>query len=101
MVLLKGAICSAAIRAAISRLTTTAEFEGVDDETKTAKRARGETDRNRLEQRVQIGRQFRVTEGPFASFLAEVETLTHDDRVKALVNIFGRMTPVEFEPGSP
>lgn len=38
-----------------------------------------------------------MTEGPFASFLAEVETLTLDDRVKALVNTFGRMTPVEFD----
>lgn len=76
----------------------TAEFEGVYDETKSAKRARGETDRSRLEQRFEIGKQFRVTEGPFVSFLAEVETLTHNDRVKALVNIFGRMTPVEFDP---
>jgi hypothetical protein len=49
----------------------TAEFEGLYDETKTAKRARGETDRNRIEQRFEIGRRFRVSEGPFASFLAE------------------------------
>lgn len=50
----------------------TAEFQGVYDETETAKRAQGETDTNRLEQRFEIGRQFRVSEGPFATFLAEM-----------------------------
>jgi transcription antitermination factor NusG len=95
---LKGAIGPLLIPASVIEVMMTAEFEGIYDDTKSAKRARGETGRNRLEQRFEIGRQFRVTEGPFASFFAEVETLTHDDRVKALVNIFGRMTPVEFEP---
>ena len=95
---LKGAVGPLLIPAPVIEVMMTAEFEGVYDDTKAAKRARGETDRSRLEKRFEIGRKFRVTEGPFASFLAEVETLTHDDRVKALVNIFGRMTPVEFEP---
>ncbi|MFC3208186.1 transcription termination/antitermination protein NusG [Aquamicrobium soli] len=95
---LKGAVGPLLIPAKVIEVMMTAEFEGVYDETKAAKRARGETDRSRLEKRFGIGRQFIVTEGPFATFLAEVETLTHDDRVKALVNIFGRMTPVEFEP---
>lgn len=76
----------------------TAEFESVYDDTKAARKARGETDRHRLEQRFEIGRKFRVNDGPFVSFLAEVEQITHDDRVKALVEIFGRMTPVEFDP---
>lgn len=75
-----------------------AEFESVYDETRAARRARGDTERNRLEQRFTPGRQFLVSEGPFASFLAEADSITHDERVKALVSIFGRMTPVEFDP---
>lgn len=75
-----------------------AEFSSAYDETKAAKRARGETERHRLEERFPAGKHFLVNDGPFASFLAEVDSLTHQDRVKALVNILGRMVPVEFDP---
>lgn len=78
---------------------TTAEFEGLYDETAAAKKLRGETERDKLEKRFVAGKSFRVKDGPFASFLAEVEDLTHDDRVRALVSIFGRLTPVELQPG--
>jgi transcription antitermination factor NusG len=84
---------------AVIEAIITAEFESAYDDTKAAKRARGETERSRLEQRFTPGRKFVVTEGPFASFLAEAESITHDERVKALVEIFGRLTPVEFDPG--
>jgi transcriptional antiterminator NusG len=86
------------VPASVIEIIIEEEFASVYDETKGGKRARGETDRDKLERRFQVGRQFSVKDGPFSGFLAEVEKLTHDDRVKALVNIFGRMTPVEFEP---
>ncbi len=86
------------IPAAVIEAIMTAEFESAYDETRAAKKARGETERHRLETRFPSGRRFVVNDGPFASFIAQVDGLTHDDRVKALVGIFGRLTPVQFEP---
>lgn len=86
------------IPSAVVEAIMNAEFEGVYDETKAAKKVRGESERQKLEQRFEPGRRFVVEDGPFASFVAEVDQLTHDDRVKALVSIFGRLTPVTFDP---
>lgn len=44
------------------------------------------------------GSEWRVIDGPFASFNAEVENVTSAGLVRVLVSIFGRMTPVELEP---
>ncbi len=44
----------------------TAEFESAYDETRAAKKARGETERHRLETRFERGRRFVVNDGPFA-----------------------------------
>lgn len=74
------------------------EFGSVYDETAAGKRARGENDRTRLERRFPVGADFSITEGPFSGFMTKVDELTHDDRVKGLVDIFGRLTPVVFEP---
>lgn len=41
------------------------------------------------------GQVVRITRGPFASFAARVETAT-DERVRALVSLFGRPTLAEF-----
>jgi transcriptional antiterminator NusG len=76
-----------------------AEFSSAYDDTAAGKRFRGESDRDRLGARFRAGEQFIVTDGPFTSFLAVVDELTHDGRVRALVDIFNRQTPVEFEPG--
>lgn len=83
---------------AVIEAIMTAEFASTYDETTDARRARGETRRAGLEKRFPPGRLFQVTDGPFASFLAEVESLTQQDRVKALLNIFGQMVPAEFDP---
>jgi transcription antitermination factor NusG len=83
---------------AVIEAIITAEFESAYDETAAGKRARGETKSAELERRFVAGRKFLINEGPFASFLAEAESITHDERVKALVEIFGRLTPVEFDP---
>lgn len=41
------------------------------------------------------GEAVRVTSGPWSGFVAEVEAAT-DGRVRALLDLFGRQTPVEF-----
>ena len=52
--------------------------------------------RPRLE--YEIGETVRVKEGPFADFSGEIEDINEDQlKVKVLVNIFGRETPVELE----
>ncbi|MEO6628382.1 MAG: transcription termination/antitermination protein NusG [Aquihabitans sp.] len=52
--------------------------------------------RPRLE--YEMGETVRVKEGPFADFSGEVVELNEDQlKVKVLVNIFGRETPVELE----
>ena len=83
---------------AVIEAIMTAEFQSTYDETKTARKARGETERQRLEQRFVAGRKFLINDGPFASFLAQAEAITHDERVKALVEIFGRLTPIVLDP---
>jgi transcription antitermination factor NusG len=46
-----------------------------------------------------VGEMRTVKDGPFASFLAEITELLANGRIKGDVHIFGRKTPVEFEPG--
>ncbi len=45
-----------------------------------------------------IGEMMRVTSGPFASFYAQVTELLQSGHIRADVHIFGRATPVQFEP---
>jgi transcriptional antiterminator NusG len=52
--------------------------------------------RPRLE--YELGETVRVKEGPFADFSGEIAEINEDQlKVKVLVNIFGRETPVELE----
>ncbi len=65
----------------------------------TVKDEDGETTRKgrpRLE--YQMGETVRVKEGPFADFQGEIVEINEDQlRLKVLVNIFGRETPVELQ----
>ena len=46
----------------------------------------------------QIGDTVKVTDGPLAGFLGTVEELEPDkDRVRVVVSMFGRETPVDLE----
>jgi transcription termination/antitermination protein NusG len=64
----------------------------VEDETTEAPKQR----RARLDH--EIGETVRVREGPFAAFTGQVAEINEDqEKLKVLVNIFGRETPVELE----
>jgi transcriptional antiterminator NusG len=52
--------------------------------------------RPRLE--YEVGETVRVKEGPFADFSGQIDEINEDQlKLKVLVNIFGRETPVELE----
>ena len=63
------------------------KIEGVEPQKKT---------RPRLE--YEVGESVRVREGPFADFTGQIAEINEDQlKLKVLVNIFGRETPVELE----
>lgn len=71
------------------------EIAGKYDETGATKRGKHQ---KTIEQ-FPVGGEFRVIDGPFAGFFCEVENVTPQDKIRALVGIFGRLAPVEFDPG--
>lgn len=86
------------IPGAIIEVVMNLEFASAYDDTTAGKKLRGETERQRLEARFPGGSLVLVSDGPFASFMARVESLTVEGKVAALVDIFGRYVPVEFSP---
>jgi transcriptional antiterminator NusG len=72
------------------------------DDTRKARQHRKEEARTKRETtRMQFPAGSNVvvsdTDSPFSSFKAVVEEVTRTGHVKALVNLFGRMVPAEFE----
>ncbi|WP_442580736.1 transcription termination/antitermination protein NusG [Mesorhizobium sp. ASY16-5R] len=93
---LKGSKGPLIIPQAVIEIIMRMEFESAYDDTVAGKKFRGEGERDKLQARFPVGASFRVVEGPFASFLAEVKLLTHDGKVKALIEVFKRLVPAEF-----
>jgi transcription antitermination factor NusG len=91
---LRGAVGPLRIPAGLVIAISVDEMDGKFDETGATKKANHE----KLAGQFAEGTQVRVTEGVFAGFLAMCESVTAQDRVKALVSIFGRLAPVEFMP---
>ncbi|NIQ01013.1 MAG: transcription termination/antitermination protein NusG [Nitrospinaceae bacterium] len=59
---------------------------------------RGESARPKPKFSFEKGENVRVIEGPFVNFNGVVEEINHDKgKVKVMVSIFGRATPVELE----
>lgn len=62
---------------------------------------RDETEKGRRKEaaaRFELGAFHKVVGGPFSSFLAEISAVLDTGRIVADVEIFGRKTPVEFDP---
>ena len=78
-----------------------AEVDMRFDETRAARILRGEEPRTAKEKTAAsfpAGSRARVIDGPFSSFMATIEDATTSGKVKALVDIFGRMASTEFDP---
>jgi len=59
---------------------------------------RMETEQPRIKVSFRVGETVRITEGPFADFMAVVDELYLDrGKVRVLVSFFGRETPVEMD----
>ena len=78
-----------------------AEANQLLDDTDAARRLRGETIRTSLAamKKRLSGKPVRVAAGPFTSFAGTVEAVESLDRLKVLLDLFGRPTPVELGVG--
>jgi transcriptional antiterminator NusG len=78
-----------------------AEANQLLDDTDAARRRRGETTRQTLSamQKRLTGKPVRIAAGPFTSFAGTVDAVESLNRLRVLLDLFGRPTPVELEPG--
>ncbi len=78
-----------------------AEYRHLLDDTDQGRRARGETVKNTLEamRRRLLHKEVRVINGPFTSFQGTVDIIHSLERLRVLINIFGRPTTLELQMG--
>lgn len=71
------------------------------DDTDQARKLRGETVKNTLAgmRKRLTTKPVRIKDGPFLSFEGEVEAVHSLERLRVIIDIFGRKTPVELEMG--
>lgn len=71
------------------------------DDTDKARRRRGETVKNTLQalRKRLVGKPARIKDGPFTSFAGSVDAVHSLERLRVVIDIFGRPTPVELERG--
>ena len=75
-----------------------AALGGRGDPPGAPRRARGARSSSKPRLEHQVGDTVRVKEGPFADFSGQIAEINEDQlKLKVLVNIFGRETPVELE----
>jgi len=56
------------------------------------------TEAPKFEAKFSLGDAVRITDGPFADFLGKVDWVNEEQgKVKVLVSVFGRETPVELD----
>lgn len=70
------------------------------DTTRAGKIRRGEIGKNKrdtVRMKFPPGVSIRVTEGPFADFIAEVTNVTAKGKLEALIKVFGELTPVTIK----
>lgn len=71
------------------------------DDTEEARIRHGLTKKNAvagLKKQYRKGSRVRITDGPFASFLGLVKNVKGLHKIDVMVELFGRLTPVELEP---
>ncbi len=70
------------------------------DTTRAAKVRRGEigkTKRDTVRMKFPTGASIKVTDGPFANFMAQVTNVTAKGKLEALIMVFGHLTPVTIK----
>lgn len=71
-----------------------------DDEVKRIKQIMGMEAPTRVKLHLEVGQTIRVIHGPFQDFHGVVDEVTPDrEKVRVLISIFGRETPVELDFG--
>lgn len=71
-----------------------------DDEVKRIKQIMGMEAPTRVKLHLEVGQTIRVVHGPFQDFHGVVDEVTPDrEKVRVLISIFGRETPVELDFG--
>lgn len=81
------------------RAVQEAEADLQFDTTRAAKIRRGEIGKSKADtvrMKFPTGAAIKITDGPFAAFIAQVTNVTAKGKLQALVMLFGHLTPVEI-----